>query len=160
MESKNFSEITNGTIPSAQMTRSSKFRAASSNAGRESVLKDKKILVVDDAPDNQLLISRFLSLSGAEVSAAQNGLVAIEMINKATFDVVVLDIQMPVLDGYQTVKELRKMSFTKPVIALTAHAMSDEKKKCLAMGFDMYLAKPVIRSVLVDAVSSLLEVKN
>lgn len=113
-----------------------------------------KVLVIDDSPDNLQLTSRFLEASGANVEIANGAEAGIKFLNEKEVDVVVMDIQMPGLDGYQAVRRLRQQGYEKPVVALTAHAMKGEKERCLEAGFDGYLVKPINRPALVQEVRS------
>jgi two-component system CheB/CheR fusion protein len=119
-----------------------------------------KLLLVEDGADNQLLISRFLTVSGADVDVAENGEIALEKIRAGNFDVVLMDIQMPVLDGYETMKRLKAEGCQTPIIALTAHAMQGEKEKCLAAGCVEYISKPVKPSALIDIVKEVSKKKD
>jgi signal transduction histidine kinase/CheY-like chemotaxis protein len=112
------------------------------------------LLLVEDGIDNQRLISFHLKKAGATVTIAEHGKVAIEIIEQKTqsFDVVIMDMQMPVLDGYETTTYLRASGFCRPILALTAHAMEGERQKCLDAGCDEYTTKPIDRRVLIDTV--------
>ncbi len=112
------------------------------------------VLLVEDGPDNQRLISFHLKKAGANVTIAEHGKIAIEIIEQKTetFDVVIMDMQMPVLDGYETTAYLRASGFCRPILALTAHAMEGERQKCLDAGCDEYTTKPIDRRVLIDTV--------
>ncbi|MFQ5505085.1 MAG: ATP-binding protein [Planctomycetota bacterium] len=117
-----------------------------------------KILLAEDGTDNQRLISFLLEKAGAEVWIADNGRIAIEMIKKAEelkepFDLVVMDMQMPELDGYSATRVLRQMDFEGTIIALTAHAMRGDREKCLDAGCDDYATKPIKRRVLLETVA-------
>lgn len=117
-----------------------------------------RILLAEDGPDNQRLISHVLRKAGARVAVAENGQVAIDMLRSAMqraepFDLLITDVQMPVLDGYDTVRRLRELGFSLPVIALTAHAMRGERERCLAAGCDDYTSKPINRVHLVALVA-------
>lgn len=124
-------------------------------AGREhaSELSSFKILVVDDSLDNLVLIKRLLTLSGAEVETANNGRDGVEKALKGNFSLILMDLQMPDMDGYEATKELRSRGFDRPIIALTAHAMKEERKRCLESGFDNHLSKPIDREALIHLLS-------
>ena len=108
-----------------------------------------RVLLTDDAADNRVLVSRILKLAGAEVDLASNGREAVSRIHEAKYDVVLMDLQMPVMDGYEATRELRGSGYRGTIIALTAHALADEREKCLASGFDDHLSKPINRDSLV-----------
>jgi CheY-like chemotaxis protein len=119
-------------------------------------LRGKKILIVEDSPDNRLIVKIFLQHAGAEVLEAENGIVALQIIEKNEFDLVIMDIQMPELDGYQTMIRLKKADYKVPVIALTANALQEERDRCLLAGFRNYVTKPVKRDSLLKSVGELL----
>lgn len=137
-------------------------RASSKNAieNRETQLPlaGKSILLVEDGPDNQHLFSYFLENSGAQVTLANNGLEALEQVRlKADsgnrYDLILMDIQMPVLDGYEATKELRKKGIDSPIIALTAHVFPEESKKCFDVGCDDIVTKPTYEEPLIKKIS-------
>lgn len=112
-----------------------------------------RILLAEDAPDNQNLISRFLHKAGAEVEIANNGLEAIEKAMSADFHLVLMDIQMPILDGYEATRKLRAQGYLRPILALTAHALKEERERCLRSGCSDHLTKPVNRLELIEKVA-------
>lgn len=118
-------------------------------------LKGISILVVDDSPDNQFLITRLLTRHGASVDTASDGLDGYHKALLQSFDVILMDIQMPNMDGYQAKQALDKAGYERPVIALTAHAMSDERAKTSTAGFAGHLTKPLIASQLLQTVATL-----
>ena len=118
-----------------------------------SVLSGLKVLVVEDSPDNQILIHMYLEKEGAEVTMVSDGAQGVKSALTEKFDVVLMDIQMPVLDGHEATKILRTAKYMKPIIALTAHAFKEEQEKCFASGFTGFLTKPIKRSALIDALS-------
>ena len=120
-------------------------------------LAGKRILLVDDALDNQLLVRKYLEIAGAEVRAADNGKQAIFLAMNSDFDVVLMDIQMPDLDGYEATRQLREFGYAQPIVALTAHAMRGDREKCLAAGCDDYLTKPIARDLLISQIARLLK---
>jgi PAS domain S-box-containing protein len=116
-----------------------------------------RVLLVEDGPDNQRLIATILRKAGAEVTVAGNGQAGCDLVREATirgepYEVVLMDMQMPVLDGYEATAQLRRGGYRRPVIALTAHAMQGERERCLAAGCDDFLCKPITRTALVDTV--------
>ncbi len=134
-------------------------------AQTEFPLENYHILLTEDGPDNQRLISFILKKAGAKVSVADNGQISFDTATAAMqagcpFDAILMDMQMPVLDGYGATKLLRAAKYQGPIIALTAHAMSGDRQKCLDAGCDDYLTKPVDRRKLVEVVASYLNVSN
>ena len=91
---------------------------------------------------------------GAKVDTAFDGKNALSMAAIKAYDMILMDLQMPNMGGYEAVTTLRQSGFDKPIIALTAHAMKDEKVKCLANGFSAYLTKPVDKNLLITTMSS------
>ncbi len=116
-----------------------------------------RVLLAEDGADNQKLISFFLERAGLEVTVVSNGREAIDAISvDASFDLLITDMQMPVLDGYTAASCLREMGSTIPILALTAHAMSGDRERCLAAGCDDYEPKPIDRVSLLRTVERLL----
>jgi CheY-like chemotaxis protein len=115
-------------------------------------LKGKRVLVVEDTVDNQLLIQQFLMKAGGDLHIVHNGLEALQACEKNDYDLVLMDMQMPIMDGYSATLRLRHIGFKVPIIALTAHAMKDDLDKCLKVGCDSYLSKPFRRDELLDLV--------
>ena len=115
-------------------------------------LNGKKILLVDDDLRNSFSLSRVISGKGCRVSIADNGELAMEKLESGEFDLILMDMIMPVMDGYTTIRKIREKSEyqTMPIIALTAKAMPEDKQKCLDAGASDYLAKPVETSKLLD----------
>jgi two-component system, cell cycle response regulator DivK len=107
-----------------------------------------KILVVEDSPDNMKLFRTLLTLKGHEVTGLSGGDGLLEAIEHATPELVLMDIQLPGKDGFELLREIRQSPFSAlRVVALTAHAMSGDRERALAAGFDGYITKPIdIRS--------------
>jgi signal transduction histidine kinase len=118
--------------------------------------KDKSILVVDDASDNLALINYYLRPLDAKLTLVASGAEAIEKVSKCSFDLILMDIQMPGMDGYETTSKIRAQGFSKPIFALTAHALQNEKEKCLGIGCDAVLTKPISRPQLIENVVNVL----
>lgn len=117
-----------------------------------------RVLLAEDGLDNQRLISVILKKANAEVIIADNGLLAFEMAIQAEkdgtpFDVILMDMQMPVMDGYTATQKLRDVDYRGPIIALTAHAMAGDCEKCKEAGCDAYLAKPIDKGAFLALVA-------
>lgn len=115
------------------------------------LLSRYQILVVDDSADNLALVKRILTLAGAKVETANNGKEGVEKALKGDFSFVLMDLQMPEMDGFEATQKLRDSGFDRPIIALTAHAMKEERKRCLDSGFTDHLTKPVDKEALFRA---------
>jgi PAS domain S-box-containing protein len=115
------------------------------------------ILLVEDGADNQRLLRMQLGDAGASVTSALDGRMAVDLATTQTFDLILMDMQMPVMDGYAATTELRLRGIKIPIIALTAHAMAEDRDKCLAAGCSAYLSKPVQEELLLRTVNEHLE---
>jgi signal transduction histidine kinase/ActR/RegA family two-component response regulator len=118
----------------------------------KSCLQGVKVLLVEDGEINRKLIRLILQRAGAEVSVAENGRQGLDLALRQSFHVILMDMQMPVMDGYSATTRLRQEGITTPVIALTAHAMKGDETKCKAVGCDTYLPKPIDAPTLLKTV--------
>jgi signal transduction histidine kinase/DNA-binding response OmpR family regulator len=115
-------------------------------------LQGLRILLAEDGPDNQLLIRTVLSKAGAEVEVVENGLLAVHAATARPFDLVLMDMQMPEMDGYEATGQLRAKGYETPVVALTAHALSSDRARCIDAGCTDYLTKPIDRAAMIDLI--------
>ncbi len=131
-------------------------------AGNQVLLPAKsRLLLAEDGVDNQRLITFLLKKAGAEVTVVGDGVAAVSAAQAAVaegqpFDAILMDMQMPLMDGYQATQTLRTGGYLEPIIALTAHAMQGDRDKCLAAGCDDYARKPVQRQELLDTLTRLI----
>ena len=121
-------------------------------------LRGCRLLIVEDNPFNSKLIRLTFERAGAVVELAENGQSAVERAESAAFDAVLMDMQMPVMDGFTATARFRQRGYAGPIIALTAHALPEEREKCLAAGCDAFVSKPIdldhLKSVVGDFASS------
>jgi len=123
-------------------------------------MKRLRVLVAEDNRVNQVVTSRILAKQGIQALVANNGRKALEIIQLETVDLVLMDVQMPEMDGLEATRRIRELEKKTgahlPILAMTAEAMQGDRDKCLAAGMDGYLAKPVQSKQLYDAIESLL----
>lgn len=112
-----------------------------------------RILVADDNSMNRKLASVLLQQNGLEPLQAESGMQALDLLRKYSFDVILMDIQMPVMDGYETARCIREMGLRTPIIAMTAHAFAGEKEKCIAAGMNDYIPKPFNEKILLEKIA-------
>lgn len=117
-----------------------------------------RVLLAEDGPDNQRLVSHLLRKACATVEVVGNGKLALDAALEARergepFNLILMDMQMPFMDGYTATRALRDAGYAGPVIAFTAHAMKGEQDRCLAAGCDAYLSKPISREKLITEVA-------
>lgn len=116
----------------------------------------KHILAVDDVADNLTLIREFLQQSEIGLDFASNGFEAVEKVKVNHYDLILMDIQMPGMDGYEATSQIRKLNFNRPIVALTAHAIPSERSKCISSGCDDVWVKPITRQSLLARIDAML----
>jgi signal transduction histidine kinase len=114
-----------------------------------------RVLVVDDATDNRVLIDRILNNAGAIVDQAKDGSEGVQKASNHKYDLILMDIQMPVMDGYEATQVLRERGLKIPIIALTAHAMKDEVQRCIMAGCTEHFSKPINHLALLKKIQEL-----
>jgi signal transduction histidine kinase/CheY-like chemotaxis protein len=127
----------------------------------ESLSEDKlgklKILLCEDNILNQKLVKSVIHNFGFELDIAENGEAGIELLSKNKYDLVLMDLQMPIKDGYQTTEYIRhEMNLTIPIIAMTAHSLVGEQERCFDVGMDAYVPKPFKQAVLLEAIKTVM----
>ncbi len=128
--------------------------------GRRSIsgqLPNARILVVDDGESNRKLINLVLTRAGATVQTARNGKEAVDKVARDAFDLILMDMQMPIMDGYTAARTLRERAFENPIIALTADAMKGTESRCREAGCTGFLTKPIDMDNLVKSVGDVLQ---
>jgi CheY-like chemotaxis protein/HPt (histidine-containing phosphotransfer) domain-containing protein len=130
------------------VTEPTTIKLSNESSGEASSINcEGKILIVDDSEDNQNLINYMLKSSKVTTDSAMDGQSAIEKALSNTFDVILMDVQMPVMDGIEATKLLRDAGYQGPIIALTANAMEEDRKSCLEAGCNDFLTKPIVTEV-------------
>ncbi|WP_282037905.1 response regulator [Saccharicrinis aurantiacus] len=117
---------------------------------------EKVILVVEDVDTNKIFFDAALRKTSAKILWAKDGKEAVDMFQNNEIDLVLMDLQLPIMDGYTATKEIKKINSSIPIIAQTAHVMSGEREKCLEVGCDDYLAKPIRLQILMETLSKYL----
>ncbi len=141
----------NVVVPSTNTTCVSTLAATSAPAKLTGV----RVLLAEDGPDNQRLLCAMLRSAGADIEMVENGALAVQRMatQGPAIDVILMDMQMPVLDGYDATRRLREIGYAGPIVALTAHAMIGDREKCLSVGCTDYASKPIDRAQLVQLVA-------
>lgn len=120
---------------------------------RQQRLDGMRVLVVDDLPDNLFFVDRLLRGAGASVESTESGRDAIDLLHDKDFDLILLDLRMPEMDGFETAEIIRAEGHQEPIVALTADAMIEDKEKCFKQGFNGHITKPVHREALINEVA-------
>jgi CheY-like chemotaxis protein len=144
-----------GVIPALEAT--APWAAGSSVAAP--AIRPLRVLLAEDTPANRKFVVKILQKRGHAVEIAHNGREATELVRQQRFDVVLMDVQMPIMDGFQATAAIRAHYPAGephlPIVALTAHAMRGDHERCLAAGMDAYIAKPIDSRKLVELVEGL-----
>ncbi|RKZ46825.1 MAG: hybrid sensor histidine kinase/response regulator, partial [Gammaproteobacteria bacterium] len=123
----------------------------------ETSVEEKHILLVEDNEDNRLLVRTYLKKSPYIIDEAENGKIAVDMYRNNSYNLILMDVQMPVMDGHEATRVIRVLEVengrpTTPIIALTAHAIKEEIDKCLAAGCDTHVGKPIKKATLIGII--------
>ena len=148
--------ISAGSPDTAHAAEANGVEAQATIAGADLSLRGCRILLAEDNPHNRKLLQIALTRAGAQVELAENGEVAVDRAQANKFDLVLMDMQMPVLDGFAAVARLRGSNYRGPIVALTAHALPAERERCLAEGCDAFISKPVDLDHLLEVIHQLL----
>jgi CheY-like chemotaxis protein len=153
-------------IPSASQPAGTRTREGDTSAKQPAIESTFphtiRVLVADDSSDNRLLIEAFLKRAGGSVDHAENGAVAVEKFERNRYDIILMDIQMPEMDGYTSVMRIREVEKARglartPVIALTASVLDEAVGRTREVGCDAYVTKPVRRERLIAAIRELVQ---
>ncbi|MEZ6095184.1 MAG: ATP-binding protein [Pirellulaceae bacterium] len=141
-------------VPQISFDAFEKQRKSSTLATGQSIrLPECRILVVDDGEQNRRLIRLFLNKAGGSLDEAEDGLQGYEKAISGDYDIVLMDMMMPVLDGLSATRRLREEGYDRPIIALTANATQEDQQKCEAAGCDGFLAKPINMDQLLQTIA-------
>ncbi len=131
-------------------------RRVQSASGILSSLSGKKILIAEDSIDNRVLIREYLKDQHMDLSFVENGLEALNQAKAADFDLILMDLQMPVLDGLEATRRIRSVGYDGPILAFTAHALQEEVERSLQAGCNSHLTKPISKEALISTLESFL----
>ncbi len=125
-------------------------------ASTQKYFSEARVLVVDDGESNRELVMLLLKRSGIHVVPAENGKVAVDCVEREPFDLVLMDMQMPVMDGFTATREIRRRGYRMPIVALTANVMHDDELKCREAGCEGFLTKPISTDRLLNTMAGLM----
>lgn len=134
---------------------SSQVEKERGSAGREEGMRPLSILVVEDNPVNQKMMMKMIEKLGCRIDVAENGMEAVQKVGQSIYDLVLMDCQMPGMDGYEATQEIRRREGSErhvPIIAVTAHALEGDREICLRAGMDDYLPKPVRKEAVIEMI--------
>jgi len=123
-------------------------------------MKIKKALIVEDNPINMELVLEILTSNGISADEAVSGEEAVAMVEKETYDLVLMDIELPGMDGVDTTKIIKSRHKNIPILALTSYAMKGDRERFLAAGFDDYIAKPIDVNSFIEKINKLMNINN
>jgi CheY-like chemotaxis protein len=130
----------------------------------KTITRSLKILVAEDTPFNQTFILRLLEKNGFYPTLVENGRQAVDRFDPDTFDIILMDVQMPEMDGFEATREIRKLETQKgghiPIIAMTAYATEGDRERCLAAGMDDYVSKPISAGKLFKTIEALMPLEE
>jgi CheY-like chemotaxis protein len=123
----------------------------------ETPVEEKRILLVEDNEDNRLLVKAYLKNLPYIIDEAEDGKIAVDMYRNNTYDLIIMDVQMPIMDGHEATRVIRVLEAERgrpqtPIIALTAHAIKEEIDKCMVAGCDTHVGKPIKKSTLISII--------
>ena len=140
-------------VPMLTQAKEAELNVAEGGAPAAETLKNVRILVAEDGFDNREVIESILRRAGADVVSVENGRLAVDEAEAKVFDVILMDMNMPEMDGYAATRMLRERGYRRPILALTANAMADDNARCLEAGCDEHLPKPINRRQLIRTVA-------
>lgn len=135
-------------------------KQVNSSADKKQESHKHKILLVEDNKVNQVLAKSLLKKNGFEVEVAENGKIGVEKASETKFDLILMDLHMPIMDGFTATEEIRKKDKNTPIIALTGAVLNDEKLKCLSIGMNEYVSKPFDAKKLLNLINKLIQENN
>jgi CheY-like chemotaxis protein len=140
-------------------TASEKFRSAarSKQHGLRVYFKTARVLITDDTPANRQLAGLVLRKAGLTVDEAENGAIAVEKASRGNYDLLLMDMQMPVMDGFTATRTLRDQGLKTPILAFTANVMEQDRQHCVAAGCSGFLTKPINIDLLLSTIAEYLE---